>query len=524
VQIGSSLPQDGDRSGVFGQAFSSDGSRIGGEFRVNSYTTGSQRAARVAMDGAGRFVVSWADTQYDTDDDFLDDRILTQAFDATASRLGTEFQVDADTSGYAANPAIAAHPSGDFVVAWDIEIEDDDEEGLAARRYTLGPGGAFTIDKRDQDGSWDLDQIISYAITVTAPPEPIDGVVITETVPRRTRFVAASSTAGWQCAPSVEAGSTCTFDVGAVAAGADVAVTFSVRVLAGTNDGWWIFNEALGTRVETGGATVAEALGSPAGELTRSSSNEASCLSAPLDCINFYCRSVPDDPICTRFHGVLGSIMATAATLARQVLGYTSPGRTLLRVRDRVLPATRGGTRLTDLTYQHRTAALDAGKADPAMFVQAAATLDDWVDNLEALVDENADDVPVTQADVDSLDALLDALRDGAGGDLAATIERERARVGLDQWAGTTTADALKSLQLLTCEGFEQTLFCAELNGDCVVTASDALIVLRMVVGIQPRRAEADVDGNGSTAATDALRALRIAVGLEPTTADCNPD
>ena len=45
--------------GIFGQRYASDGSLIGGEFQVNTFTTGLQLTPAVAMDDDGDFVVVW---------------------------------------------------------------------------------------------------------------------------------------------------------------------------------------------------------------------------------------------------------------------------------------------------------------------------------------------------------------------------------------------------------------------------------------------------------------------------------
>jgi len=57
--VWTSLGQDGSREGVFGQFVHEDGSLVGGEFRVNTTTPGSQMQPAVASDGAGQFLVVW---------------------------------------------------------------------------------------------------------------------------------------------------------------------------------------------------------------------------------------------------------------------------------------------------------------------------------------------------------------------------------------------------------------------------------------------------------------------------------
>jgi hypothetical protein len=48
--------QDGDRAGVFAQRYLADGSAAGSEFQVNAYTTGSQSNPAVSVDGTGGFI------------------------------------------------------------------------------------------------------------------------------------------------------------------------------------------------------------------------------------------------------------------------------------------------------------------------------------------------------------------------------------------------------------------------------------------------------------------------------------
>ena len=59
LAVWTSLGQDGSREGVFGQFLHGDGSRIGGEFRVNTTTVGSQMHPVVTSDGTSQFVAIW---------------------------------------------------------------------------------------------------------------------------------------------------------------------------------------------------------------------------------------------------------------------------------------------------------------------------------------------------------------------------------------------------------------------------------------------------------------------------------
>ncbi len=54
-----SVDQDGDSKGVYGQAFNADGSTDGSEFQVNTYTTSDQNLSQVAISDSGSAVIVW---------------------------------------------------------------------------------------------------------------------------------------------------------------------------------------------------------------------------------------------------------------------------------------------------------------------------------------------------------------------------------------------------------------------------------------------------------------------------------
>ena len=59
LAVWTSLGQDGSREGVYGQFVHSDGTPVGGEFRVNTTSIGQQMQPAVASDGANQFLVVW---------------------------------------------------------------------------------------------------------------------------------------------------------------------------------------------------------------------------------------------------------------------------------------------------------------------------------------------------------------------------------------------------------------------------------------------------------------------------------
>jgi hypothetical protein len=67
VVVWTSNLQDGSSFGVFGQRYAADGSPRGSEFQVNTYATNSQGSPAVAMDAVGNFVVVWTSVSQDGD-------------------------------------------------------------------------------------------------------------------------------------------------------------------------------------------------------------------------------------------------------------------------------------------------------------------------------------------------------------------------------------------------------------------------------------------------------------------------
>ncbi len=108
------IGQDGSAAGIFGQRFNAGGGRLGGEFRINTYTPYAQDDPDVVMDASGNFVVVWnSDMQ-----DGSNYGVFGQRFDATGALAGGEFTVNTYTTNHQARPSIAGEPDGHFVVSW----------------------------------------------------------------------------------------------------------------------------------------------------------------------------------------------------------------------------------------------------------------------------------------------------------------------------------------------------------------------------------------------------------------------
>jgi autotransporter-associated beta strand protein len=134
--------QDGSSNGVFAQRYNAAGEAQGVEFQVNTYITGNQQNADVAMDADGNFVVTWQSAAQDGSSD----GVYAQRYNAAGVAQGAEFRVNTATDGAQNVPAVAMDADGAFVISWTGV--DDSGTGVFAQRYTaegVAAGGEFRL-------------------------------------------------------------------------------------------------------------------------------------------------------------------------------------------------------------------------------------------------------------------------------------------------------------------------------------------------------------------------------------------
>lgn len=126
--------QTGDTSwGIYGQLFNADGTKKGGEFRVNTFTTNGQRYANVSMDATGNFVVTWTSDRGTAGGA----EIYARRYDKDGTALGDEFHVNgngaASESGAQQHSSVKMLKTGGFVITWTGT--DSAGTGIYGRRY-----------------------------------------------------------------------------------------------------------------------------------------------------------------------------------------------------------------------------------------------------------------------------------------------------------------------------------------------------------------------------------------------------
>ena len=138
-------PLVGPTLDIFGRRFNAQGVALATEFQINVYSTGYQRSPAVAIDSDGAFVVAWESNGQDGSGH----AVFARRFNAVGSAQGSEFQVNAQTSGAQRVPAVGIDADGDFAIAWADSSGADGGAGygIRARLFTAAgaPGVEFQV-------------------------------------------------------------------------------------------------------------------------------------------------------------------------------------------------------------------------------------------------------------------------------------------------------------------------------------------------------------------------------------------
>ncbi|KPJ67763.1 MAG: hypothetical protein AMJ43_01965, partial [Coxiella sp. DG_40] len=125
--------QDGNRHGIYGQMYNTDGTEYLSEFQVNTYTIHDQYCPSVAGLSDGKFVVTWMSF----DQDGYWDGVYGQMYNANGSKFLSEFQVNTYTVGGQSHPSAASLSDGKFVVTWSSGGQDGDGYGIYGQIFNV---------------------------------------------------------------------------------------------------------------------------------------------------------------------------------------------------------------------------------------------------------------------------------------------------------------------------------------------------------------------------------------------------
>ena len=116
---------------IMGRRFASDGSPIGVDFQINTFTPSDQVYPNIAMQPSGEFVVVWQ-SRYQDGDDF---GVFAQRFDSAAVPVGSEMAVNSTTAGYQGNIDVAYGADDGFVVIWEHRTGTLSQDDVLGQRY-----------------------------------------------------------------------------------------------------------------------------------------------------------------------------------------------------------------------------------------------------------------------------------------------------------------------------------------------------------------------------------------------------
>lgn len=156
-----SYGQDKSGFGVFGQRYNSDGGVQGNEFQINSYTDGDQAASVVTALADGGWVVTWSSYAQDSSKY----GIFGQRFSSDGSKNGNEFQINAYAENDQYGPSVAALANGGWVVTWKSDGQDGSRDGIFGQRYS-SDGTPLAPNETVADVQADLDRIFNWGESI----------------------------------------------------------------------------------------------------------------------------------------------------------------------------------------------------------------------------------------------------------------------------------------------------------------------------------------------------------------------
>ena len=164
--------KDTNGDGIYGQLFNSSGVAVGTEFKINSRTSGNQTDVRLASLKSGGFAAVYTDSSGENGYD-----VYAKRFDSHGNALDTnDFLVNSTTSGTQADAGISALADGGFVITYTAAGLADDAGlyGVGAQRFDASGskvGSEFMVNTTTADhqkysavaGLEDGDFVVSFS-------------------------------------------------------------------------------------------------------------------------------------------------------------------------------------------------------------------------------------------------------------------------------------------------------------------------------------------------------------------------
>ncbi len=121
--------QDGDGYGIFAQRYDASGNAVGSEFQVNTTTSNSQEFSTGEGLSDGGFLIAWTSNLQDGSGY----GVFGQRFDQNGSSVGNEFQINTYTTNDQDRISLAQLANGNVIATWDSNGQDGSGDGVFAQ-------------------------------------------------------------------------------------------------------------------------------------------------------------------------------------------------------------------------------------------------------------------------------------------------------------------------------------------------------------------------------------------------------
>ncbi|WP_018341894.1 T9SS type A sorting domain-containing protein [Cytophaga aurantiaca] len=133
-QSNNQLALDGTYN-MYAKQYTKEGYLLKDEFLVNTTTGKHARNASVAMADNGNFVIAWISINIASANSVRD--VYAQRYNASAAKQGGQFLVNTYTTGSQTVPSVAMNGAGDVVISWASKGQDGSDYGVYAQRYLI---------------------------------------------------------------------------------------------------------------------------------------------------------------------------------------------------------------------------------------------------------------------------------------------------------------------------------------------------------------------------------------------------
>ena len=130
-----------DGYGIFAQRYNASGNTVGSEFQVNTNTSNSQEFSTGVGLSDGGFLIAWTSNLQDGSGY----GVFGQRFDQSGSNVGNEFQINTYTTNDQDRISLAQLANGNVIATWDSNGQDGSGDGVFAQILDVGTSSSIDI-------------------------------------------------------------------------------------------------------------------------------------------------------------------------------------------------------------------------------------------------------------------------------------------------------------------------------------------------------------------------------------------